>query len=376
MTDRRSFLMSSSAAAIASMRLSRGLMASTTQGSDPIKNLIVVNALGGLDEGYAPPPPGPPAVMSAGAMAAGKSSGLTAINMTLAGGDDFETTVEAIAAYDAFIHANSDKLLKVYSTADILDAKKQGKIGVIYGFQNAAMMGDKTARVDIFADLGVRCIQLTYNSLNQLGGGSMDPANTGLTAFGREVVAKLNERRVMVDLSHSGRQICLDAARASTAPISINHTGCQAIVDVPRNKTDEELKLVADRGGFVGIYFVMFVAEGREATIDDVVAHIEHALKVCGEDHVGIGSDYGIVNLGDMQGVRDFWATFVRRRMENKSAARGEDPNILPFAQGLIGPEQFRSLYRALEKRGHKTAVIEKVLGQNYMRFARETWGA
>jgi membrane dipeptidase len=185
------------------------------------------------------------------------------------------------------------------------------------------MMGDKTARVDIFADLGVRCIQLTYNSLNQLGGGSMDPANTGLTAFGREVVAKLNERRVMVDLSHSGRQICLDAARASTAPISINHTGCQAIVDVPRNKTDEELKLVADRGGFVGIYFVMFVAEGREATIDDVVAHIEHALKVCGEDHVGIGSDYGIVNLGDMQGVRDFWAAFVRRRMENKSAGQG-----------------------------------------------------
>src|SRR4026209_1732147 len=188
MTDRRSFLVSTSAAAVASMRLPRGLMTSTTQGSDPIKNLIVVNALGGLGGGDAPPPRGPPAVMSAGAMAAGKSSGLTAINMTLAGGDDFETTVQAIAAYDAFLHANSDKLLKVDSTADILDAKKQGKIGVIYGFQNAAMMGDKAARVDIFADLGVRCIQLTYNSLNQLGGGSMDPANTGLTAFGREVV--------------------------------------------------------------------------------------------------------------------------------------------------------------------------------------------
>ncbi|HKP28840.1 MAG TPA: membrane dipeptidase, partial [Gemmatimonadales bacterium] len=347
-----------------------------TQGADPIKNLIVVNALGGLDEGYAPPPPGPPAVMSPGALAAGKASGMTAINMTLAGGDDFETTVEAIAAYDNFIHANSDKLLKVYSTADILQAKKDGRIGVIYGFQNAAMMGDKVGRVDIFADLGVRCIQLTYNSLNQLGGGSMAPGNPGLTAFGREVVAKLNERRVMVDLSHSGQQICLDAARASATPISINHTGCKAIVDVPRNKTDEELKLVADKGGFVGIYFVMFLAQGREATIDDVVAHIEHALKVCGEDHVGIGSDYGIVNLGEMQPVRDYWAAFVRKRMENKSAATGEDPNILPFAQGLIGPDQFRSLYRPLEKRGHQSGVIEKVLGRNYMRFAKEIWGA
>jgi membrane dipeptidase len=376
MTDRRSFLASTSAAALASLTLPRAAMSVARQASDPIKNLIVINALGDLDEGYAPPPPGPPAVMSPGALAAGKASGMTAINITLAGGDDFETTIQAIAAYDNFIHANPDKLLKVYSTADILEAKKQGRIGVIYGFQNAAMMGDKVARVDTFADLGVRCIQLTYNSLNQLGGGSMAPGNPGLTPFGREVVAKLNERRVMVDLSHSGQQICLDAARASTVPISINHSGCKAIVDVPRNKTDEELKLVADKGGFIGIYFVMFVAQGREATIDDVVAHIEHALQVCGEDHVGIGSDYGIVNLGEMQAVRDFWAAFVRRRMENKSAATGEDPNILPFAQGLIGPEQFRSLYRALEKRGHKAGVIEKVLGQNYMRFAKEIWGA
>jgi membrane dipeptidase len=76
-----------------------------------------------------------------------------------------------------------------------------------------------------------------------------------------------------------------------------------------------------------------------------------------------------------MQPVRDYWAAFVRRRMENGTAATGEDPNVLPFSEGLIGPEQFRNLYRALEKRGHKAAVIEKVLGQNYMRFAKEIWG-
>ena len=376
MTDRRSFIASASAAALGSMALPRAVNLSSAQAADPLRNLIVVNALGGLDEGYAPPPPGPPVLISTGALKSARQSGMTALNTTLAGGDDFESTVEAIATYDAFIRANPDSLLKVYTTADITEAKSKGRVGLIYGFQNAAMMGDKVARVDTFADLGVRCIQLTYNSLNQLGGGSMDPANTGLTPFGREVVARLNQRRVMVDLSHSGQQICLDAARASTTPISINHSGCKAIVDVPRNKTDEELKLVADRGGFIGIYFVLFVAKGREATVDDVVAHIEHALKVCGEDHVGIGSDYGIVDLGEMQPVRDYWAAFVRRRIENKSAATGEDPSILPFAQGLIGPDQFRNLYRAMEKRGHKVGVIEKVLGQNYMRFAREIWGS
>jgi len=189
-------------------------------------------------------------------------------------------------------------------------------------------------------------------------------------------VARLNERRVMVDLSHSGHQICLDAARASTAPISINHTGCKAIVDVPRNKTDEELKLVADKGGYIGIYFVMFVAAGRVATVDDVVAHIKHAINVCGADHVGIGTDYGIVDPGEEKAVRAFWAEFVRERVENNRAAKGEDPNILPFAEGLTGPDQFRTLYRALGKAGLGTAQVEKVLGLNYLRFAKEVWGA
>ena len=379
--DRRSFVRSTSILAISALPArelfgrDRTAVASG-QGADPLRNLIVVNGLGGLDEGYAPPPPGPEVLISAGAIAAGKRSGMTALNMTVAGGDDFERSVESISAFDAFIRANSADLLKIFTTADIRQAKAQRKIGIIYGFQNAAMVGDKVKRVDTFADLGVRCIQLTYNPLNQLGGGSMAPGDPGLTPFGREVVARLNERRVMVDLSHSGRQMCLDAARASQGPISINHTGCKAIVDVPRNKTDEELALVAERGGYVGIYFMMFLAQGREATIDDVVAHIEHAMKVCGEDHVGIGSDYGIVDLGEMQAVRDFWGAFVRSRLEQKTASTGEHPNVLPFAQGLVGPDQFRNLHRALERRGHKSAVIEKILGGNYMRFAKEVWGA
>ena len=162
---------------------------------------------------------------------------------------------------------------------------------MILGFQNAAQMGDDAARVDIFADLGVRIIQLTYNQRNQLGDGSIVPEGRGLTDFGRQVVARLNANRVMVDLSHSGRQICLDAARASKQPISINHTGCRALTDLPRNKTDEELRLVAEKGGFVGIYFMPFLNLSGHARAVDVVAHIEHALNVCGEDHVGIGTD-------------------------------------------------------------------------------------
>ncbi len=378
MVNRRSFLWSSSAAALGVLPASRALagMVGVRQPSDPIAGMIVVNALGFLDEPYGPQPPGPRTVASPGALAAARASGLTAINSTLPAGDTFESAVEAISRFDAFVAAHPNEVLKILTTDDIRRAKADKKLGLIYGFQNATMMGDKAERVDNFASLGMRCIQLTYNVRNQLGSGAMDSADQGLTPFGREVVARLNQRRVMVDLSHSGRQICLDAARASTTPISINHTGCRALSDVPRNKTDEELKLVADRGGFVGIYFMMFLARGREATIDDVVAHIKHAIKICGEDHVGIGTDYGIVDLGDMGPVRAYWGDFVRRRLAANTASTGEDPDVLPFAQGLIGPNQFRELFRALDKAGLGTRTIEKVLGLNYLAFGKTIWGA
>jgi membrane dipeptidase len=134
------------------------------------------------------------------------------------------------------------------------------RIGVIYGFQNAAQVGEAPERTEVFGDLGVRVVQLTYNPANQIGDGAMAPQNRGLTELGREVVARLNARRMMVDLSHSGERTCLEATQASTAPVSINHTGCRALCDLPRNKTDAELRGVAQKGGFIGIYFMPFLA--------------------------------------------------------------------------------------------------------------------
>ena len=267
-------------------------------------------------------------------------------------------------------------LIKVLSVADIRRAQAERRIGLIYGFQNAAQMGDDASRVDIFANLGVRVIQLTYNVRNQLGDGSIVPEGRGLTPFGHEVVERLNTNRIMVDLSHSGRQICLDAARASTRPISINHTGCRALVDLPRNKTDEELRLVADKGGFIGIYFMPFLSPSGHATAADVVAHIEHALKVCGEDHVGIGTDGSITPIDDLQAYGAALAREHADRVAKGIAAPGERADTHPFVDDLRGPDQFRKLYRLLAARGHQPARIEKILGGNFVRYASDVWGA
>jgi membrane dipeptidase len=338
--------------------------------------MLIVNGLGSLDNDYGPAPPGPKQVISPTALADAKASGLSAINLSLAWGDDFGSTVAAIAAYDRFIREHPNDLLKVFTTEDILRAKKARKIGVIYGFQNAAMVGDEPERIDAFADFGIRAIQLTYNAPNQLGGGSMAPGDPGLTPFGRQIVERLNTRRIMVDLSHSGTRMCLDASKASKQPISINHTGCRAITDLPRNKTDEELRAVADKGGYVGIYFIMYLTKGRAATIDDVLAHMDHAIQVCGEDHVGFGSDYGIVRLGDMKAQWDFWAHMLEGRKSKGEMASGEDPRILPFATGLIGPDQFRNLIQTMDRHGYSARRIEKIMGLNFLNYAKTIWGA
>ena len=350
--------------------------------------MTIINALGGLENpnlALARPQRDNPVSLDqidldARTLKDARDAGLTAVNVTLGyvGGPEepFEETIRTIGMWDAVLRAHEKDLAKIYTAADVSRAKAQNKIGVIYGFQNAAMMGNDAGRADIFGDLGVRVIQLTYNPANQLGDGCMVLENRGLTKFGHEVVARLNERRIMVDLSHSGQSTCLDAARASKQPISINHTGCRALCDLPRNKTDEELELVAGKGGFVGIYFMPFLTKDGHPHAGDVVAHIEHAVNVCGEDHVGIGTDGTVTPIDDLHVYQSFLAKQIADRAKTGVGAKGERADTYPFVVDLRGVNQFRELADLLRKRGFSESRIEKILGLNFLRYAKDVWGA
>jgi membrane dipeptidase len=370
---RRAFLAMAGAAALA------GPAAAQRRRMRPRLPTLIVNALGGLDDPNIRGEAGE-RIVSDRIVADARASGLAAVNVTMGyvsgNGEPFEQSVREIGRWDARLAGRPNDLIKVLGAADILRARRENKVGIIYGFQNAAMMGHDASRVDAFADLGVRVIQLTYNPANSLGGGSMAPGDPGLTAFGRDVIDRLNRNKVMVDLSHSGRQTCLDAARASRRPISINHTGCRALVDLPRNKSDEELRLVAEGGGFVGIYFMPFVNAASLCTAEDVVAHIDHAVNVCGEDHVGIGTDGGTTAIDDMAAYRANMRAEVAQRRAAGIGAAGENPDTLPFCEALSGPGQFHRLIALLGGRGYGEARIEKILGLNFVNFGREVWGA
>ena len=284
-------------------------------------------------------------------------------------------TIKSLDTWDAILAAHPADLMKITKAADFARAKADGKVGLIYGFQNAVQVGEHLERVDEFATRGVRVIQLTYNPENLLGDGSMAPANRGLTEQGRSVVAKLNEARIMVDLSHSGERTCLDAIAASKAPISINHTGCRALTDLPRNKTDAELRGVAERGGFVGIYFMPFLTLDGHPKATDVVAHIEHALKVCGEDHVGLGTDGAITAIDDLSAYQSALEKEIADRQAAGIGAKGERADTYPFVVDLRGVDQFRKLAGLLAARGVKPRVIDKILGSNFVDYAQRVWG-
>ena len=371
--DRRNFMGVSAAMLAAGSARAAGVEA------DPIKDMIVINALGGLGDPNQPADSLVPQ-FSPRVLAEAHASGVTAVNITIGyvsgSADPFEQSVREVAETDAQVRDNSRDLMKILTAADIRRARAEGKVGLIYGFQNGAMMGQDASRVDIFANLGVRIFQLTYNPANQLGDGSMAPGNRGLTPFGREVVARCNAQRVMVDLSHSGEQTCLEAARISKQPISINHTGCRAVTNLPRNKTDAELKLVADRGGFIGIYFMPFLDMSGHSRAEHVVAHIDHAVNLCGEDHVGIGTDGTVTQIDDLKAYEAVLAKEIAARQAAGISAKGERPDTYPFVVDLRGPDQFRKLATLLRAKGYSTARIEKILGGNFLAYAEMIWGS
>ncbi|WP_299538302.1 dipeptidase [uncultured Streptomyces sp.] len=354
----------------------------------PRDGMLIVNALGGLEN-----PNAAEAAESAGgllqgidqmaiddrAVADARASGVHAVNITLGYvmGDlePYAHTLHEIGVWDELIRSRPHDLLHVRTAADLYRARDEDRVGVIYGFQNGVAVGDDLGRIAEFQRRGVRVFQLTYNQANHLGDGSMAPENRGLTPFGREVVEAVNESRMMVDLSHSGENTCLEAARISSVPVSINHTGCRAVTDLPRNKTDEELRLVASRGGFVGVYFMPFLNVTGHATADDVVAHLVHAVNVCGEDAVGIGTDGPVTAVDDLDAYREKLAQHVAERQAAGVGAAGERADTYPFVVDLRGVDQFRKLIGLLEREGWGSERIEKVLGRNFAHYAERVWG-
>ena len=304
-----------------------------------------------------------------------RDSGVTALNLTVGSvgryRTDYEDTIRNIAFWDREIAAHPDLLAKITRGAQLGDAKASGRLGIVYGFQDTTMYGENLDRFDEFHDFGVRIVQLTYNRRNLMGDGCLETGNAGLSKLGRDMIARMNERGTLVDLSHCGQRTTHEGIEASTRPVAITHSGCAALADMPRNKRDEELKLLADRGGVVGIYVMPYLRTSGQVVADDVVRHLEHAIDICGEDHVGIGTDGAISAVDVTPKYKKAFADEIAERQKRGISAPGERADSFTFAPDLNTPRRFERLAVLLSQHGHSDARIEKVLGGNFARLFR-----
>jgi membrane dipeptidase len=305
-----------------------------------------------------------------------RRSGLTAMKLTLGGfNSPFETTVAEISAVQRLIEGRPDVFTQVRRVDDIEAAKRARKLGIIFSFESAAALEDKVERINLFRALGVRVMQLSYNTPSPFGAGVMSPPDAGLTELGREAIARMNEVGVALDLSHANSATAAAAMEISTKPVLMTHGGCTAIHPHPRHKSDAELRALSEKGGVFGIYNLFYLAPSpRQPTLDDYMAHMTHALDICGDDHVGMGSDTSFGPLDLSPESRAEWAQVTAARRAAGVAAPEEDGR-LPYTEGLNRPDRALVVADALLDRGYPPRVVEKVLGANFVRAFGDIWG-
>ncbi len=339
---------------------------------------IVIDALGGLGE--FDPGAADDAPLSVRALADARESGVTAINLTVNivgnGPNKFIEAVKNIADMEHELSAHPDVLMKILRGGDIQAAKSTRRLGIIYGCQDTTMLEGDLKNLQVFANLGVRIVQPTYNLRNLMGDGCIEKADGGLSKLGYEFIAQMNRLNLLLDLSHAGPRTIAEGIAASRAPMAITHTGCRALVDLPRNTRDSELKALADRGGVVGIYFMPFLRESAQPHAEDLIRHIEHAVNVCGEDHVGLGTDGSISGVPLTDAYREAFRKEVEARIKAGVSAPGESADVFTIVPEYNDPMRFHRLAGDLSRRGWPASRIDKLLGANFARLFADVWDA
>ncbi len=298
-------------------------------------------------------------------------SGMDAITITLCdpkpeGDEAFALAVDSLLEHDRYLASRPDRFVKATSVADIDRARRAGRLAVFYLYQNTVQFGTSMERVDLFHRLGLRSVQLTYNTKNHAGVGCWEQG--GISAFGRDLIAHCNQRRLLIDLSHASMQTMRETIAASRAPVIISHTACMAVHENRRNTTDENLRALAERGGVVGVCQMRpFLTHKKSDNLHAYFDHIMHAIKVAGVEHVAIGSDrdHRVITLSP---------EYVAE-LKKEEGAQVQDNELPYFIDELNGPGRMTVVWDGLVKRGLPSRDVERVMGGNVYRLYREVIG-
>ena len=297
-----------------------------------------------------------------------RAGGLAAAVCTCSTWEGFYDTMMNVARLKQQISEFDDIVLQVHSAEDIHRAKAEGKVGIILDWQNTSGIEDQISFLSIFRDLGVLVMQMTYNTQNLSGSGCWETRDGGLSDFGREVIDEMNRLGILIDLSHVGSKTCQETIAYSKRPVAYTHVAPAGLLDYPRNKSDEELRFIADHGGAIGVaIYPRFLPWGDKTTVENCVEAIEYVINVVGEDCVGIGTDF----------TQDQSVEWFDRLRHDKGYARLLMPGkgtTAPKPKGLSTLKDYPNLTMAMERRGWPETRIRKVLGETWLRVYAEAW--
>ena len=333
---------------------------------DLVQRSLVIDMLAPLKLDFRPEAYALPLTDSEAAMF--RTCGITGFHNSVGvgGASAYEDALQFIAAWSGFAGRNSHVFSLVGKADDLDAAKAKQKIAVIMGLQNADEFREPKD-VKAFYELGLRCAQLTYNTQNLIGSGSTERVDGGISDYGEKIIKSMNEVGMLVDVSHSGDKTTLDAIELSPKPIAFTHSNCRALNNHPRLKTDEAIRKLAAKGGVMGITGVrMFVKDKEPTTVEDIVDHIDHVVKLVGIDHVGIGSDCDLMGYDHMppdqykQLKAGYKASYAFREKID--------------TDGFDHPRKVYDLTAALIRRGYGDSNIQAVLGGNFRRLLGSTW--
>ena len=295
-----------------------------------------------------------------------QTGGLTGANCTCSIWEGFRDTMLNIANWNRMFAEHGDRIVKASSTADIRAAKQAGKTAIVLGMQNTSAFEDRIEFIELLKTQGVGIAQITYNTQNLSGSGCYESRDSGLSDFGHDVVAEMNRVGMLCDLSHVGPRTSTDVIQASTRPVVYSHCLPAGLKAHPRNKTDEQIKFIVDRGGFVGVtVFPPFLAAGNQSTIDDYIAAIDYIVNIAGEENVGFGSDF------TMGYGRPFFEYINRDKGSGRQLTEFWE---VEFPAGLKSIADFPNMTLAMLRAGWHETKIRRVMGENWLALLDRVW--
>jgi microsomal dipeptidase-like Zn-dependent dipeptidase len=299
--------------------------------------------------------------------------GFTCVTPTLGFWEGTLESLDAIGRWRDLARECADLVLLARSTADILRAHESKRLAILPGFQNSNCLEDRIRYVELYADLGIRVMQLTYNNQNELGGSCYEENDSGLARFGREVIGEMNRCGILVDLSHVGEKTTLDAINCSQKPVAVTHANAASLFPHQRNKGDDVIKALREKGGIIGCAtYRNITPEPALATLRGWCEMVARTIDIAGIDHVGIGTDF---SHNSNQAYLDWMRMGRWSKVMNYGAGSATNSGPAPKPKWLSNPAEFGKVQDGLKEVGFNPAEVEKIAAGNWLRVYGAVFG-